>query len=362
MRPSIPCTALGLLLFCLPLFQGCADDEPEKQDDGGRPIKILTVSASESGWHREYPGKFAAAQEVRIGFEVPGKVIEFPVKGGERIVAGALIAKLDQTKFKSDVDAAEAKAKSAGADLERKRKLLAVGGVARKDFEEAERLEKAAKSELENARKALRDTELRAPFAGIVAKTLVENFANVKAKQDVVTLQDPSWTEIQVAVPETDAILAAPGLTLAERTERVNPQVVVSSIPDRKFEAKISEFSTTADPVSRTYEVTLIFEGPKDVSILPGMTGHVSVTTNTGRDGSSGVRIPVSSVASDDASNSFVWIVLADMRVKRRSVTLGEMTGDRVQIKSGLASGERIALSGIHYLRDGLLVREWQPK
>jgi RND family efflux transporter MFP subunit len=165
-----------------------------------------------------------------------------------------------------------------------------------------------------------------------------------------------------VPIPETDAILAAPGLTLTERTARTNPKVVVSSIPDRKFDAKISEFSTSADPVSRTYQVTLIFVPPADVSVLPGMTGHVSITTSGVKDGSAGVRIPASAVASDDAGKSFVWIVGADMKVKRREITLGEMTGDRVQIKSGLSSGERVALSGIHYLRDGLLVREWQPK
>ncbi len=92
------------------------------------------------------------------------------------------------------------------------------------------------------------------------------------------------------------------------------------------------------------------------------MTGHVEVSTSAVNDGSSGVRIPASSVASDDDGKSFVWLVGADMKVQKRAVTMGEMTGDQVQIKSGLSSGERIALSGIHYLRDGLLVREWQPK
>ncbi|MEE2885926.1 MAG: efflux RND transporter periplasmic adaptor subunit [Planctomycetota bacterium] len=360
MRSLVAQTSFGVILFGV--FQACSVDQPPEQDDSGRPIKIMTLGASERGWRRDYLGKIAAAQEVRIGFEVPGKIIEFPVKGGQKVEVGHLIARLDQTSFEADLAAAQAQARSAAADLERQRKLLAVGGVAKKAVEEAERLDQSAKSALQNAQKALRDTELRAPFAGLIAKTLVENFANVKAKEEVVTLQDPSWMEIKVAVPETDAILAEPKLTLAERSARVNAKVVVSSIPDRKFDAKISEFSTTADPVSRTYEATLIFAPPQDVSVLSGMTGHVEVKTDAVKDGSSGVRIPAAAVAGDDTGKSCVWVVGADMKVKRRTVTLGEMTSDRVQIKSGLQSGERIALSGIHYLREGQLVREWQPK
>jgi RND family efflux transporter MFP subunit len=331
------------LFFATVILPGCGDDAPPPQDDSGRPIKIMTLGASERGWRREYPGKIAAAQEVRLGFEVPGKIIEFPVKAGNQIKAGELIAKLDQTKFNADVADAVTKEKTAAADLERKRSLVDIGGVARKDFEAAEQLARSTKSNLENAQKALRDTELRAPFTGVVAKTLVENFDNVRAKQDVATLQDNSWMEIKIAVPESDAVLAEPGLTIEQRTARI-------------------KFSTTADPDTRTFEATLKFTPPTDVSILPGMTGHVVVTTDMLKDGSSGLRIPASAVASDDAGKSFVWVVGADMKVAKRPVSLGEMTGDQVQIKDGLATGERIALSGIHYLRDGLLVREWQSK
>ena len=122
MRPPLRTAPLVILipvlLLCSLTLQSCADEPPKPKDDGGRPIKILTLGGSQSGWHREYPGTIAAAQEVQLGFEVPGKVIEFPAKGGERIEAGALIAKLDQTSFVANLTAAQAKAESSSADLE----------------------------------------------------------------------------------------------------------------------------------------------------------------------------------------------------------------------------------------------------
>ena len=73
------------------------------------------------------------------------------------------------------------------------------------------------KSATSSLSRILRPVLATAAFAGLIAKTLVENFANVKAKEEVVTLQDPSWMEIKVAVPETDAILAEPALCRGSR-------------------------------------------------------------------------------------------------------------------------------------------------
>lgn len=344
------------------LLTACAEEAKVVRSDEGRPIKMLTVGRTDDTQNHEYLGSIAAAQEVKLGFEVPGQITEFVVISGQRVAAGDLLAKLDSTNYQATQAAAVAQLDASKADVERKRKLVEIGGVSRVALEEAERRLTAAESDVATATKRLNDTELRAPFAGVVAETLQENFANVRAKQAILTLQDPTWMEIEVSVPETDAVLANPGLTLIERNERLDAKVIISALPDREFEANVSEFSTTADPVAHTYSVTLVFETPEDVSILAGMTAHVSIGRDTSSKSSSSFRLPVQVVAGDDEKNAYVWVIGENMTAARRSVTIGEMSGSMIQVLTGLKLGDRVALTGVHHLREGLSVRDWEAK
>jgi len=208
---SIPVILAGLVLA------SCGAEERPPRSDEGRPIKILTVAQGAAAMEREYLGATAAAQEAEIGFEVAGQIVEFPVTDGQWVVAGDLLARLNPTNFVARREAAGAQLKAAQADLERKRGLLEIGGVSRAAFEEAERRVVAAESDVATTEKALRDTELRAPFAGIVGATLKENFANIRMKETILILRDQTWMEIKVHVPEADIGFALPGVTLAER-------------------------------------------------------------------------------------------------------------------------------------------------
>lgn len=165
--------------------------------------------------------------------------------------------------------------------------------------------------------------------------------------------------EIEVAVPEVDAGLAVPGRTLVERNQRLDASVVVSAIPGREFSASISEFSTAADPVTHTYSLTFVFETPDDVSVLAGMSAHVQLDVKAREGQDLGFRVPVQSVAGDDRSNPYVWIIGDGMKAAKRPVEVGEIAGSMIEIMEGVGEGDRIALTGVHHLREGLSVREW---
>jgi RND family efflux transporter MFP subunit len=141
----------------------------------------------------------------------------------------------------------------------------------------------------------------------------------------------------------------------------VKPIVIVTSLPDRSFPAQITEYSTTADPVTRTFSATARFDPPDDVNIQPGMTATVRIQVPPelkNAVGMSGISIPASAAITDESGDAFVWLVEpGSMTVKRTPVELGSLSGDRVFVSSGLASGQQIAISGVHHLRDGMLVR-----
>lgn len=351
-------TWLGLASWGLVAI-GCGE-EPAPTAPTARPVKILTVGAGGAGITREFPGKLSAAQTAEVAFEVSGKILELPVEEGQQVEEGAVLARLDLRDFEARRDAAVAAEQAARAEADRTRALFEADVAPQQQLDVAERNYDVLKARADTARKALEDAVLRAPFAGEVARKLVDDFANVRAKDPILILQDNSHLEILINVAESDYVRMQPGLNNAERTARARPRVIVSSLPDREFPARIKELATTADPTTRTYAVTLAFDNPPDVNLLPGMTAKVRVGGGEAT-GTEQIWIPVHAARTDESGEAFVWVVEPEsMKVRRTPVTLGELSGGLVQVKAGLAGGEQIATSGVHYLREGMQVRRFE--
>jgi multidrug efflux system membrane fusion protein len=211
-----------------------------------------------------------------------------------------------------------------------------------------------AEARFEQAEADLRDTELRAPFTGLIGRRYVENFEDVRERQIVVSLHAVDQVEVVVNVPES--IMAS---VRADGTPDI--AVVFEPAPERPYEAFIKEFAARADPQTQTFAVTVTLPQPEDINILPGMTATVGVTADVSAEslGEEPVTIPAHAVFSDPEGGANVWVVDgSDLTVHRRSVRAGPVTGkDGIIILEGLAPGERIATAGVQFLREGQEVR-----
>jgi len=340
---------------------GCGD-APEAPPSVAQPLKIFQVGGAGAGGTLEFPGEITPSQNAEPAFEVAGKIIEFPVDEGQILAAGDVIARLDARDYEAGVDRARANANKAQTDRQRYQTLFDKGVSPLTDLEGAKRRYEVAEADLKTAEKALEESVLRAPFAGTVARKLVQDFQNVQAKQPIVVLQDDSFLEIVVNVPESDFAGMKPGLTIEERNRRSHSEVTISSIPDRRFPARIKEFTTTADPSTRTFQATFAFDTPDDVTVRPGMTGKVVIRVPEDVAADSNVSIPAVAVVTDDTGDPFVWVVdPTSMTVTRTPVTTGELAGDQMVIREGVTSGMQIAISGVHQLHDGMKVRRFEP-
>ncbi len=346
------------------LVAGCGEAPPEEQAEVARPVKIFAYGGEAGGLTLEYSGTVAAAQRSDMGFEVPGRVTEFLVSAGEQVAEGTVLARLDPVDFQAELDKAIANRNAAEADYRRYQQAFNENAVTEQDLDLARRNLDVANASLRTAQKALSDTELKAPFDGVVAQKLVNDFANVQAKEPILVFEDDSSLEIDVNIPEQDWARARPDISLEERSARADPRVRIAAIPDRVFPADAKELDTTADPVTRTYSVTFSFEKPTDITVRPGMTAAIVLTIPPDivtSDLELGTSLPSAAVRSDDSGNAFVWRIGDDMRVSKQPVQVGELSGDTIRILGGLEPGTRIAASGVHNLRDGMLVKEYQP-
>jgi RND family efflux transporter MFP subunit len=352
----------GLVIGAMAIFlTACGQESETVTEEVARPVKMLEIGGGGAVEVLEYPGEVAPLQDAEMAFEVAGKIIGFPVDEGQEVKKGDILARLDPRDFQANLDAMFSREKTAKATYKRNESIHKEGVISDQQLDVVLKNYEVARADADIARKAMDDAILRAPFSGKVAKKIKADFKNVKAKEPVLILQDVSHLEIVVNLPESDAVRIRPGLTLEERRERVKlikPVAFITSIPDRAFPLGLKELSTTADPVTRTFEATFTFDAPDDITVLPGMTAKVQIPLTEELDTSGGLSIPSSAVRTDESGKAFVWVVdTSSMKVRKMPVELGELSGSSVTALKGLNRGDTIAISGVHNLREEMPVR-----
>jgi len=352
-------TGWSFLGMAAVLIAGC-EQPPPVTPELVRPVRILTINELRAGETVSYPGEIQGVQQAELAFEVSGRLVELPAEEGISVTKDQLLAKLDPADYQSNLDAAQARYNSAKATFDRFSEVFERGAISRQDLDTRKRQFEVEQANLTAARKAFSDTELRAPFSGRIGRTYVDNFNNIQAKQPILLLQDLTQLDVIVNIPEQDWLRAKPGLTLAQQSERVSPQVSLSAIPERTFLARITEVASAADPVTRTFSARARFDPPDDIIILPGMSATVTVRVAADIAGVKGALfIPANAIIGGNDGGSYVWKIDGEsMKVRLSPVTAGQLSGSEIAILDGLSSGDRIAVSGIQQLAEGMQVRE----
>jgi len=336
------CTSiLAALFFCA----GCGKEPVEKEII--RPVKAVQIGTNASHTIRPYPGRAAATEEVDLGFELSGTVIDRPVNKGDKVKKGQLLAKLDPRDFQNDLKASQAERDRAKAYYDRINIAVKSGAVSRQELTDAQARLDVASAKVRIKQKQLADSEIIAPFNGIIAATYVENYQRVQPKQIILRLLDISKIEFTVNIPET---------IISYVRQATEMWLVFDAFPDKKIPATIKEVGTEASLTTRTYPVTVIMNQPVDIQILPGMAGNVSGKADLpGDDGRSGVTIPVGAVFTPNTKkDSYAWIIDPDtMMVHLRQVKTGAVLANGIVVKEGVNTGDWIVTAGLHILTEG---------
>ncbi|CUR46462.1 Membrane-fusion protein [Alloalcanivorax xenomutans] len=343
---------LSLWLASTLLLAACGNSEQSAPEPVSRPLKLFTVGKQPQERVLEFPGRVAAAQQSDMAFEVSGRITEIPVTEGERVKKGQVLARLDARDYQAERNRALAERNLAQADFNRYSRAFQAKAVSGQDVDHARRNLEVAEAHLKLANKAVEDTILRAPFAGRMARKLVEDFANVQAKQPVLILQNDDLLEMRVDVPEAIWIQSQRVDSARDIALDSDIHVVLSALPGQPIPARITEFSSTANPVTRTFEVTVTFHPPKGHSVSPGMTGHVTYQPSP-ETADNSLLIPAAAVVSAPNNSPYVWLFNeSGGTVIHQNIEIGSWVDNGIQVLSGLKAGDRIAISGVHTLRE----------
>lgn len=341
-----------VILAAAVLVAGCeARTEPKVVDQSIRPAKVIVAQEYGAATVHEFVARVEAAQSIDLSFEVDGVLAQLPVREGQTVERGQLVAALDPTDFRLAVREAELQVQLASQDLERKLKLLAQHGIAASLVEDARSMHELQQVRLEQRREALAKSRIAAPFEAHVARRYIDNHVQVGVMDPVVRLNDLRELHVVAGIPEQ--------LLVTVNTERVlGLEAIFPFAPERRFPLTYRENRGEADAVAQTYEVSFAMQRPPEFNVLPGMTAAVRVSLRPRPGASKFVRLPVSALVSSPDKRFFVWVF--DPRtqaVHKQAVEVGTPDAGGVPIVSGLDGGELVIATGASQLSEGMRVR-----
>ena len=329
-----------------------------------RPVRVTQVYATGGGRDRSFSGVARAGVESTLSFRVPGAIEELPVRVGNRVRAGQLIARLDAVDYELQVketeaalSQAQAQARNADADLRRVRGLYENDNASRADLDAAVASAASASAQVESVSKRLElavrqvdYTRLVAPVAGAIAEVPAEVNEYVTPGDPVAVLTSGAMApEVEVAVPE--------GL-IRQIQEDAAVTVVFDAIPGQRFHGVVTEVGVTATATGTTFPVTVdLPDGGGEVR--PGMAAEV--TFELPDDGRGERFIVPPEAVGEDRQGRFVFVAEPSGEglavVRRRAVAVGEFVADGLEVFDGLADGDRVITAGVSRIRDGADVR-----
>jgi membrane fusion protein (multidrug efflux system) len=296
------------------------------------PVEVAEVTTSRMSDEFRALGSLEALQEAEVVAEVAGRVLALPFPEGRSVDSGAVLARLDDSELRAQRDRAAATLTLARSEDKRSAELFEKEVVSPRERDAARATLEAAEAELALQQARLDRTVVRSPFAGIAGRRLISPGGHVRINDPIVRVARLDRLRATFPVPERYAAVLRPGARAG---------VGVTAWPGEEFPAHVTVVEPSIDPTSRTF--TAVAEvanlGGK---LRPGMSADVSVRL-TERGGA--LTVPDEAVISE-GDMPFVYKVGPDSTVARVPVTLGAREAARVEVRSGLAAGDRVVRAG----------------
>lgn len=343
-------TSLGSGAICLVLASFSA--EPARADEALR-VEFIPVVALETGMEIELTGTLEALDSVELGFRQGGRISEMLVNEGDQFTEGQVLGRIDPLQLQQSLNVATAALSSAEASeqqarqaAERAQAMLdrgvgtrAARDTARQALSEAETQIQQAQSTLDQARRSVEDTELRAPFDGVVTARSGEPGQVVGAAQTVLSLAANGGIEAVFMTPDLSILNSVMGIP-------VHLTALDSDTPP--MTGAVTEISPLIDPATGSVRVRAkVADAPNDVDLL-GASVRGKMTLSTGE----AVEIPWTALTSG-GGGACVWVVGADGRVELRPVDIERFDDGRVLLSGGVKAGEVVVGEGSQKLYPG---------
>ena len=370
MKPWMKWLALGLLLALLAagIFRALAARSAQQTALAAqqeslktpppleiRPQEVLRLQMQELPLGLPISGALKATNSAIVKARVAGELQGLQVREGDSVKAGDVIARVDDSEYQARFQQAQQQATAAKAQVEiakrsfdNNRSLVEKGFISQTALEgsastlaSAEANFRAAQAGAEVARKALDDTVLRAPIAGVVSQRLAQPGERVAVDTRIVEIVDLSRLELEASVDAANSVAIRIGQTAELRIEGSNQTI----------NAKVVRINPSTVAGSRAVMIYLA------VASQAGLRQGLFAQGTLAMGQQNVLAVPLSAVRTDKPE-PYVQ-VLADNKVQHKPVTLGGRTEFKGEIWAridGIPADSSVLAGSVGALREGSAV------
>jgi RND family efflux transporter MFP subunit len=307
-------------------------------------VTVMTVTAEpEIVDTFDLPAVVEPNRIVTVSAEVAGRIEHIPLKKGNLVHAGDLLIRLNEDLLRPEFEGAEAQFKRDQIEYERVANLVKEKVSPPRDLDNATSQLAISKARLAEVRARLERTSILAPCAGLLNNLLVEEGEYVQVGAPLAELVDTDMVKVVVEVPERDITYFAIGQKAEVFTDTRGQE--------KSLTGTITFISKLADQRTRSTRMEVTLDN-KEGLFLSGQIVRAHLTRRILLDV---IFIPLLAVIPMEECKA-VYVV-SSSQVQRREVELGVIKGDRVQVKRGLAPGDRLIIAGHRFVSPGQNVK-----
>jgi RND family efflux transporter MFP subunit len=352
------------------LSAGCASTTQAEQ--AATPVRAERVKAASTERGVRYSAQIIPVDQVSLSFKTSGYVLELmqvkdaagrsrDLEQGDAVVAGALLARVEERDYRSKVSRAEAAVAQAAAqeekasqDLGRAETLFAAEALPKPDLDAARAAHRSAvagiagaRADLDVAKSSLDDTSLRAPRRGVVLERHIDRGALASPGAVVFVLG---------AVDSLKAVFGVPDAVVRQMRLGMPLTATADAVADRTFTGRVTTIAPAADRETHLFSVEVTIAN-NDGVLRPGMIATIQLDDREATPAAT-PAVPLTAIVKDTTRDgSYAVFVVqgeaSNLQAKLRPITPGAIAGDGIQIVSGLSAGDQVIVSGAARLRDG---------
>lgn len=285
-------------------------------------------------------GNIIPAEEVDLSFETSGKVVAIYFAEGAKVQKGELLAKINDKPLQAQLKKLETQVPLAKDRVYRQKKLLEKNAVSQEAYESVMTEYDKLMADIELVKSNIAQTELYAPFDGVIGLRQLSEGAYATPSTKVAKLSHVDALKIDFSIPEAYANEVKEGTNIVFR---LSDNMGIT----REYDAQVYAVESTIDTDTRTLSVRALFDNQKQ-GLIPGR--YTSVTIKR-REIADAISVPSQAIVPEMGRN--IVYVYRNGKAQPVEINTGIRTEARVQAIEGLHVGDTLITSGVMQLRTG---------
>ncbi|MGE5396072.1 MAG: efflux RND transporter periplasmic adaptor subunit [Chitinophagales bacterium] len=352
-RKKLLFTGLIVILALLIVFKiATSKREQPVQAPNITSVQVKQVQMTNSRSVLYFKANLEPVQEAIVSSKLPGLVVDVNFEDGDMVSAGQVLVSLDDQNFQNQLRAAQINLKklqttqqSVQKNYERKKALYESGALSTLELENAEDSLKMAVSNLETEQvniasieNSISNSVLRAPIGGEIAEKNVILGQYLNPGTIAARIKNNRTIKATINIKESDL-----------KKVKTGQKVILKLSKDDKdgYEGIVKTVASSANNTSRVFKCLVEvdnFEG----KLHSGIFGYIVIPD---QDQGKVLSVPLSALSGTEGNYSI--FVLENNTARQRSIDIGNIQNDQVEVRSGISAGETVIITNINTLQDG---------